>query len=306
MDNSLYFGLTLTYSILIAINLVGNTGVILVVLLNKSMQKSINYLLVNLAASDITVAIFASIQFITEPSLGLLEPLTGDFLCRFVIGGTLGWVGAVCSIFNLVGISIERYYAVVVPHRHYGKLTDRKLKVFICVSWSLAFIWASPGLFVTSFLTEYQKCGHQWPLEIYAKIYTVGWGFVAGVIPLGIMGSLYARIVYRLWFTKHNTAEATQKALLRYRRRMTKMVLAVTAVYVLCWVPELLIYFLGFLGVFPLHAIHHGVAFALVVFNSCINPIVYSFQSSQFRRHLWALMCCRRRVNRLVYPTKEF
>lgn len=305
MENTLYFGLTLTYSILIAINLVGNTMVILVVLLNKSMHRPINYLLVNLAASDMTVAIFASIQFLVEPTLTRVDSFSATFLCKFITGGTLGWVGAVCSIFNLVGISIERYYAVIVPHRHHGKLTNDKLRVFIFVSWTLALIWASPGFFITTFITEYQMCGHQWPKAIYAKIYTVGWTLVAGIIPIGIMALLYCRIIYRLWFTKDKTTEATQKALLRYRRRLTKMVIAVTIVYVLCWGPELMIYFLGFLGVFNLEAIHHGVAFALVVFNSCVNPIVYSFQSTQFRTHLRALICCRRRVTR-VYPMKSF
>lgn len=300
MSDTLYFGLTLTYSLLIAINLVGNTMVIFVVVLNKSMQRPINYLLVNLAASDMTVAIFATIQFLVEPTLSRVEPFTATFLCKFVTGGTLGWVGATCSIFNLVGISFERYYAVIVPHRHHGKLNRDKLRIFIFVSWTLALIWASPGFFITTYITESQMCGHQWPKAIYAKIYTVGWSLVAGIVPIGIMVLLYYRIIYRLWFTKDNTTEATQKALLRYRRRLTKMVIAVTIIYVLCWGPELMIYFLGFLGVFTLKAIHHGVAFALVVFNSCVNPIVYSFQSGQFRTHLWALIRCRRRAGRAI------
>lgn len=300
MSDTLYFGLTLTYSLLIAINLVGNTMVIFVVVLNKSMQRPINYLLVNLAASDMTVAIFASIQFLVEPTLSRVEPFTATFLCKFVTGGTLGWVGATCSIFNLVGISFERYYAVIVPDRHHGKLNHDKLRIFIFVSWTLALIWASPGFFITTYITESQMCGHQWPKAIYAKIYTIGWSLVAGIVPIGIMVLLYYRIIYRLWFTKDNTTEATQKALLRYRRRLTKMVIAVTIIYVLCWGPELMIYFLGFLGVFTLKAIHHGVAFALVVFNSCVNPIVYSFQSGQFRTHLWALIRCRRSAGRAI------
>ena len=68
-----------------------------------------------------------------------------------------------------------------------------------------------------------------------------------------------------------------------------------TFVYVLCWVPELLIYFLGFTGTITLEAVHHAVASALIVFNSSVNPIVYSLQSSKFRKHLGELICCRKR-----------
>lgn len=72
------------------------------------------------------------------------------------------------------------------------------------------------------------------------------------------------------------------------------MVVFVTVIYVLCWVPELLIYFLGFTGAITLAGIHHTIAAALIVFNSSVNPIVYSLQSSQFRKHLADLICCKR------------
>ena len=94
---------------------------------------------------------------------------------------------------------------------------------------------------------------------------------------------------------KNNAAEATQRSLLRYRKRVTKMVIFVTLVYVLCWVPELLIYFLDFTGTITLEAVHHAIASALIVFNSSINPIVYSLQSSKCRKHLGELICCRKR-----------
>jgi len=77
------------------------------------------------------------------------------------------------------------------------------------------------------------------------------------------MGSLYSRVVCRLWFTKQSS-EATQRALLRYRRRVTKVVSAVTVVYALCWIPELTIYFLGFTGAITLNQIHFSIASALV------------------------------------------
>ena len=42
--------------------------------------------------SDMTVAIFASIQLIVIPKVVVVQvPLTPGFLHKFVIGGTLGW-----------------------------------------------------------------------------------------------------------------------------------------------------------------------------------------------------------------------
>ena len=43
----------------------------------------------------------------------------------------LAWLGGNASVFTLVAIAIERYYAVIFPHGNKGKLTMRKLKVSV-------------------------------------------------------------------------------------------------------------------------------------------------------------------------------
>lgn len=303
----MYFNFATVFSTMVIVDLVGNTLVILVVLQNESMKTPVNYLLVNLAVADILVGVFFGIQFIITPVLTHPVNKAGDLLCKFVTGGVLGWVGAVASVFSLVAIAIERYYAVMFPHSQRGKLTKTKIAIFAIVSWVLALLWAGIGFFITIYNKDIKGCVHSWSKEIYANVYTVGWMVVAGVMPLGIMGLLYARVVYRLWFTTQES-EVTQMALLRCRKRVTKLVIAVTIVYALCWVPELTIYFLGFTGAIQLRAIHFNIASALVFFNSTINPVVYALQSSIFRRHLWDLICacCRkgRRSNR-VNPALE-
>lgn len=291
----MYIGFSVLFSIMMIINLVGNTLVILVVLLNRSMKTPTNYLLVNLASADMVVAIFIGVQFIATPTFTHPQGTLGTVLCKTVTAGTPGWVGAVASVFSLVAISIERYWAVLHPHSQKIKLTKRKIIILALLSWIVSIIWAIPGFWATTYIKEINGCAHSFSKPIYAQLYTVGWAVVAGVIPISIMGARYSRVVYRLWFVNNDAAEATQRALLRYRKRVTKMVIFVTVVYVLCWVPELLIYFLGFTGAITLEAIHHAIASALIVFNSSINPVVYSLQSSKFRKHLGELICCRKR-----------
>ena len=285
---------------MIFVNMVGNSLVISVVLLNKSMKTPINYLLVNLAISDLTVAVFSSIQFIIGPAVKHPDGPKGTMLCKFLTGGNPGWIGAVASVFSLVAVAFERYCAVLHPYSQRFKLNKTKTTVLIILCWALSVIFAIPGFLATAYITETQACGHRWSKPVHAKVYTVGWTILAGVIPISIMGGLYSKVVYRLWFTRDTTTEASQKALLRYRKRATKMVIAVTVVYVLCWVPELSIYFLGFTGSITLTPVHHGIASALIVFNSSINPVVYSLQSSQFRHHLSDLIHCRLSANRII------
>ena len=291
----MYLSFVAVFSVMAIVDLVGNTLVVLVVLQNESMKTPVNYLFVNLAIADILVGVFFGIQFIITPVLTHPEYMPGDLLCKFVTGGVLGWVGAVASVFSLVAIAIERYCAVMYPHSHRSKLKKTKIAIFAIVSWVLALLWAGVGFFTTVYNGDKKSCDISWSKEIYANVYTVGWTVVAGAMPLGIMGFLYARVVYRLWFTNQER-DVTQMALLRYRKRVTKLVIAVTIVYALCWVPELTIYFLGFTGAIELREIHFNIASALVFFNSTINPVVYGLQSSIFRRHLRDLIlaCCKK------------
>ena len=291
-----YVGFTILFAVMVICNLVGNTLVILVVTLNRSMKTPTNYLLVNLASADMVVAVFIGLQFIATPTFTHPQGTLGSVLCKMLTGGTPGWVGAVASVFSLVAIAIERYWAVLHPHSQRIKLTKTKIVILALLSWIVSIIWAIPGFWATTYIKEIKGCAHSFSKPIYAKLYTVGWSVVAGVIPITIMGGLYSKVVYRLWFVNSANAESSQRALLRYRKRVTKMVIFVTVVYVMCWVPELLIYFLGFTGAISLQAIHHAIASALVVFNSSINPVVYSLQSSKFRNHIRDLICCKKNI----------
>ena len=290
----MYTGFAIFFSILIFINLVGNTLVILAVVLNKPMRSPINFLLINLATADMIVAVFIGIPVVITPTFTHPEGKSGGILCKMFSGGNLGWVGALASVFSLVAIAIERYGAVLYPHSQKGKLTKTKIVILVIICWTLSFLWAIPGFIAVTYIKDFKSCAHSWSKPIYGHFYTVGWSVIAGVIPIGIMGVLYSRMVYHLWLKKENIREETQKALKRHRKRVTKMVVFVTVIYVLCWVPELLIYFLGFTGTITLVGSHHTIASALIVFNSSVNPIVYSLQSSQFRKHLSELICCKR------------
>ena len=194
----MYIAFAIFFSILIFINLVGNTLVILAVVLNKPMRSPINYLLINLATADMIVAVFIGIPFIVIPTLHHPEGKMGDVLCKLLTGGNIGWVGALASVFTLVAVAIERYGAVLHPHSQKGKLTKTKLVILVVLCWSLSALWAVPGFIATTYIPVIKICAHSWSKPIYAQFYTVGWSVVAGVIPIGILGALYSRMVYHL------------------------------------------------------------------------------------------------------------
>ena len=90
-------GITAAFCFLVIADLIGNTLVCLVVYRNRIMRTPMNYLLVHLAASDITVAIFIAARFIFPLLFEHPKGRAGDVVCQLFTGGAFIWVGALVS-----------------------------------------------------------------------------------------------------------------------------------------------------------------------------------------------------------------
>lgn len=295
----MYIGFVIFFFILIFVNLVGNILVIFVVSLNKVMRFLINYLLINLVIVDMIVVLFIGILFVVIFIFIYFEGKLGDIFCKLFIGGNVGWVGVLVFVFILVVVVIEWYGVVLYFYSQKGKLIRIRLIVFIVICWMFFVLWVILGFNVIMYMLKIKSCVYSWLKLIYVQFYMVGWFVVVGVIFIGILGVFYLRMVYYLWFRKDNIREVIQKVLKCYWKCVIKMVVVVIVIYVLCWVFELLIYFLGFMGIIIFVGVYYVIVLVLIVFNFSVNLIVYSLQSSQFRKYLIDLIFCK--CNRVVF-----
>ena len=79
------------------------------------------------------------------------------------------------------------------------------------------------------------------------------------------------------------------------RKRATLVVISVSIIYAICWVPVLVMYTVTHtLPNQELYSRFHRVTILLAMFNSCINPVVYSFTSARFRKQFLRLLRCTR------------
>jgi len=88
-----------------------------------------NFLLLNLAVADMMVALFIAPRFLLSHLFTHPDGMTGTLLCKLLTGSIFTWVGGAASVFTLVAIAFERYYAVTYPYGNKGKMTYNKLKV---------------------------------------------------------------------------------------------------------------------------------------------------------------------------------
>ena len=274
------------FSLLVAVDLLGNTLVCLVVFRNQRMKTSMNYLLVNLAVSDMMVALFMVPQYLVLDTFTHPVGATGDFLCKFITGGNFMWTGAVCSVFSLVLIAFERYFAIIYPHRVSKRINKRKLKVVVVAAWTSAVLWNMPLFIRDEYVVEKAFCIDNWPPGWYFPAYSWGWLILWGIIPTCTMGFFYIRVIIALWCQSSIPVNASQLSIIKTRRRVTKMAITVTLVYFFCWMPTLIIYILDYYQVVTIGGVIHTITVLLMIVNSSVNPIVYGFQSSQFRRRI--------------------
>ena len=268
-------------SILVLVSLVGNTLVILTVLINKPMQTTLNYLLVNLAAADMTFALFIGIQYVITPFVAHHEGQVGQYLCIFATKGIIAWIGGAVSILCLVYIAVERYFGIVHPLRQRGRFTRRRLKIFVVTGWSFA---------ITINIPEFLGCkgvGYLDYTYIPSKVDSLVWMILAGIVPVSIMGYLYSRVVHHLWFKPVENLEASQRAALRYRKQVTITLITVSVIYAVSWFPNLTDYVIAeFWYGLVAGSWFDKIGILLLTFNSCVNPVLYSMRMKGFREHL--------------------
>ena len=290
-------GKTFADCLIFLVSLAGNTVIGIIFHKTKNMRKPINFLIVNMAISDLLLPIFViphDIQSLYIDSWLIGGPL-GQVLCKLVY--FLTDVSTAVSIQSLVLIAVDRFGAVVYPLC--SPLISSKLCLFfILTTWIVAMAVQSPEL-VAFKLVDYQVgllCRMQWKetfgesssLEHYFASVLVVFCF----IPLVIIAILYIIIYLKLKSQKipgEHSVNAGQQRQQR-ERNVLKMAIAIVVGFAVCWLPLSIIWFLfsftsnGFQYLFSLQ-----VAVVIARANCATNPCICFLFSRSYREGLKSL-----------------
>ena len=246
-------GTTFAYCLIFLVALAGNTVIGIIVYKTKTMRKPINFLIVNMAMSDLLIPIFWipwDIQWFYINSWLIRGPL-GQALCKLV--GFLPEVSIAVSIQSLVLIAVDRFGAVIFPLR--SPLISLKLcPFFIFATWIIAMAVFSPYLFAFK-LVEYSGelvCDLSWE-EVFGESsshehHTVSVLMIIHLIPLVLIAILYIIIYIKLKSHKtpgEQSANAGQQRQQR-ERNVLKMAIAIVLGFAVCWLPLTIVWLLVF------------------------------------------------------------
>ena len=83
------------------------------------------------------------------------------------------------------------------------------------------------------------------------------------------------------------------------RRKITRMTLIISVIYILTWIPNSVIFLLlRFTDHVTPNSPVDQLGILLVTFNSCVNPIVYTLHSTPFRQRIRSMLLCKPRFSR--------
>lgn len=272
-------------SIIFLASIAGNFLVGFVVLRNRDMRTPFNYLLVNLAAADIVYPSFLLSHYIASLTIETADEMPGNAICMSL--SKAAWVGAFAGVFTMIVVARERYYTVVNPHGIKGKLTIQSVKIIIPSSWFLSVLINIRGFVLQGIGNEIavKSCDHHWTNKTLELAYLLIW-LVLLCISLLLMVGFYSIVVHNLWVRpkRHVNKEHTiqKQGVLKVRKRVTLMVLIVSAMFEICWITDTIFHAI----VVDFRSAEISIVHAVIMLNSAINPFVYALLSQRFRQKM--------------------
>ena len=292
-------GKTFAYCLILAVSLLGNSFIGIIVYRTQAMRKPINFLIANMAMSDLLYPIFVIPRIITElyvDSWMISGPL-GQALCKLI--RFFQDASAVVSIQSLVLIAVDRFGAVVFPLR--SPLIGSKLcPFFILATWIVATAIHSPDFFAFK-LVEFQgrlACALQWN-EIFGKSSSAEYYYLTLMViifytPLVVIAILYTIVYVKLKSQtipgEQSVVSAAERLRMKRERNVLKMAVAIVLGFALCWVPfsiYIFIYYFARPSTFSCGMLYISAIAKFMSRASCaINPCIYFIFSENYRQGL--------------------
>ena len=293
-------GKTFVYCLIFLVSLPGNTVIGIIVYKTKTMRKPINFLIVNMAMSDLLFPIFRIphlMQMLYMDSW-LTGGLLGQALCKLVY--FLPDVSTAVSIQSLVLIAVGRYGAVVLPLRP-PLISSKRCPFLVLATWIVAMALHAPYLVVFK-LAEYHGglvCRSHWKEVFGNNAYEnyFSFAFVTFVlIPLVFIAILYIIIFLKLKSQRSPGEQSVNAGEQRQQRErnVLKMAIAIVLGFSVSRLPFAISWFIFFMFSWdiPFCSFRYFFTVALVMSeaNCAINPCICFIFSRNYREGLKTLL----------------
>lgn len=287
------------YALVCIVGLLGNTLVIYVVIRFSKMQTVTNMYIVNLAIADECFLIGIPFLIVT---MYKQQWIFGNAMCKvYMISTSINQFTS--SIFLFI-MSADRYIAVCHPISSPKWRTPLISRLVSLLAWTASAVFVTPVVMYANAFpaggdnSTALTCNIIWTTQDQTtsgqRLFTI-YSFILGfAVPLLLIFIFYCFVIRKL---KTVGPKNKSKEKRRSHRKVTKLVLTVITVYVLCWLP----YWIAQVALIstppdicqsPIIITVYLLASCLSYSNSAMNPILYAFLSDNFKKSFVKACTC--------------
>lgn len=275
--------------LLVCLLIVIENAIVLIALWrNKKFHVPMYYLLGNLTLSDLLAGFTYMVNIITSGANTLSMTPVLWFLRE---GGVFIMLAA--SVISLLAIAIERHVTMVRMKPYQG---DKQGRMFALIgaSWVLSVFLGVLPILGWNCIGKLEQCSTVLPL--YAKSYILFNITIFTAILMSIV-VLYVRIFRIVKVNTQRLGSGPQrKGLYRKSQKymaLLKTVTIVLGVFIACWSPLFILLLLDFFCPAKSCQVLFKADYFLgiAMFNSLLNPIIYTLTSKDMRRAILRLLC---------------
>ena len=302
-DGSITKGLKIfSYCVILLLSVFGNSLLISIIKRNKRMQTITNYLIANMAVSDILITVSAVPRQITEillgPEIWLIKGDFGSFLCKSV--SFFQDISTAVSILSLVVIAIDRYRGIVFPWRRPLIKPAKLCKVIIPLIWLVSMSLHAVYFYTFRVITINDKsyCRLSWAPKFDQKnsqeIYYVILLVLLIAIPTCVLTSLYSVIILNLKRGGIKRCKSLSNCITSQRlkedTKVVRNILAILFAFMVCIIPiNVFAILMYFVWDWKLPCGMEGFVFAvyfILYLNASVNPCIYFTFNEKYRQGL--------------------
>ncbi|XP_077326999.1 uncharacterized protein LOC143961565 [Lithobates pipiens] len=278
----------LIYTVVFLMALPLNIMAIIIFLVKMKVKKPAVVYMLNLATADVLFVSVLPFQIVYR----FLENnwLIGEGMCRFVTAAY--YCNMYCSILLMTSISVDRFLAVVYPMRSLPWRTVTRAWLVCGVIWVISLASTVPLLMYRQSvrMLNITTCHDNKNVYVHRGYYFYYFTTLISLfffLPLFITAFCYIGTIRSLSRSKF---DRTHK-----RLRAIRLSVVVLSVFVLCFGPTNVLYFIHYVKVFAYSegSLHYTYIFfaSISSINCCLDPLIYYLASSDCRRYVYSLLC---------------